>query len=170
MINDDLKPQCVVVTGSDGYIGRHLVQSMENDGDTIFQLNHKDGDIADESLITDVLGDLQPSLVYHLAGITGVVESWKQPSEFYRVNVLGVQRVLEYCKNSGARLIFVSAYLYDGKIVGPVHEGHPISPMNPYAHSKFLGEELHDFQTGQIVGLVLKYAGLFSNFLFQTFS
>ena len=42
-------------------------------------------------------------------------------------------------------MVFVSGYLYDGKANPPVHERSPISPMNPYAHTKWLGENICEF-------------------------
>jgi nucleoside-diphosphate-sugar epimerase len=42
-------------------------------------------------------------------------------------------------------MIFASAYLYDGETEDSVHENSPKNPMNPYAHTKYLGEQLCEF-------------------------
>jgi nucleoside-diphosphate-sugar epimerase len=44
-----------------------------------------------------------------------------------------------------ARLVYVSAYVYGIPQFLPISESHPVCPNNPYAHSKWLGEELCRF-------------------------
>jgi UDP-glucose 4-epimerase len=51
--------------------------------------------------------------------------------------------ILEYCRiRQVKRLVFASSYVYGPPIYLPVDENHPINPLNPYARSKVIGEEL----------------------------
>jgi len=135
----------IVVTGCKGYIGQYLVTHFVNLGLNVVGLSRKDCEITDSSTLLGLVGEIQPSTVYHLAGLTGVEESWRNPSKFYQVNVLGVQSVLESCRKVGARMVFLSGYLYDGEAKSPVQEESPITAMNPYAHTKWLGEKICEF-------------------------
>ena len=135
----------ILVTGCKGYIGQYLIRYLTELGREVVGVSRHDCDITNTSALLEIIKDIRPSTIYHLAGITGVEDSWQTPSEFYRVNVLGVQSVLESCRRSRARMVFVSGYLYDAKANPPVDEGSPIAPMNPYAHTKWLGENICEF-------------------------
>ena len=143
--NDRNSKQPILVTGCKGYIGQYLIRHLTELGREVIGVGREDCDITNTSALTEIVESIRPSTIYHLAGITGVEDSWRNPSEFYRVNVLGVQSVLESCRRSRARMVFVSGYLYDAKANPPVDEGSPIGPMNPYAHSKWLGENICEF-------------------------
>ena len=87
--------------------------------------------------------------VIHLAGRTFVPDSWVDPGQFYETNVLGTQRLLDFCRKQDAKLVYVSAYVYGIPQVLPISELHHVAPNNPYAHSKWLGEELCRFYAEQ---------------------
>jgi nucleoside-diphosphate-sugar epimerase len=126
----------VLVTGGSGFVGRRLVQSLRDKGAEIY---------APERGILDVsagpLPDLSADWVIHLAGRTFVPASWSDPTGFYRVNVLGTVNVLEYCRRSRAKLIYVSGYCYGIPETLPIPESAPLKPNNPYAFSKSAAEE-----------------------------
>jgi nucleoside-diphosphate-sugar epimerase len=83
--------------------------------------------------------------VYHLAARTSVYSSWTDPSAFYLINTAGTQKALEFCRVVGARLFYCSAYIYGTPRYLPIDEDHPVQPSSPYAHSKWLGEEICRF-------------------------
>jgi nucleoside-diphosphate-sugar epimerase len=87
--------------------------------------------------------------VVHLAGRTFVPESWKDPARFYRDNTLTTAHVLEYCRQTQARLVYVSAYVYGVPLRLPIPETHPLEASSPYAHSKILAEDLVRFYQRQ---------------------
>lgn len=131
-----------LVTGATGFIGRALCEALVVQGHTPQPLSSADGDISDRA----TLSLLPPSTeVFHLAGLTFVPESWVDPLEFHRVNVLGTANVLEYCRRSGARLTFMSGYLYGQPERLPVSEAFVPKPNNPYALSKYLAEQMCEF-------------------------
>lgn len=132
----------VVVTGADGFIGRALCRSLRQHGYKVLELSGRNGDIADPTTLRIVGAAHQ---VFHLAGRTFVPESWEEPLEFQRVNVAGTANVLEFCRTHGARLTFVSAYLYGLPDRLPVSEACVPRPNNPYALSKYLAEQVSSF-------------------------
>jgi nucleoside-diphosphate-sugar epimerase len=126
----------VLVTGGGGFVGRSLVRSLRGEGAEVY---------APERGVLDVaagpLPDISADWVVHLAGRTYVPASWNEPADFYRVNVLGTVNVLEYCRRSQAKLIYVSGYCYGIPEALPVSEAAPLKPNNPYAFSKSAAEE-----------------------------
>ena len=72
-------------------------------------------------------------------------ESWRDPATFIEVNAGGTARIAEFCRERGARMIFVSGYVYGIPESLPIAETAPARPNNPYALSKFLAENLCEF-------------------------
>jgi nucleoside-diphosphate-sugar epimerase len=127
----------VLITGSNGFIGKQLKQELLKEGYEILEFNSKDGDIAKTELhVTGI------DHVFHLAGKSFVPDSWKNPKAFYDVNVTGTLNVLELCRKTGAGLTFISSYVYGIPQYQPIDECHPVKPANPYGHSKMVAEEI----------------------------
>ena len=132
----------VIVTGASGFIGRALVVRLKSLGFKVVEFNHSDGDIVDPALFSALP---KASHVIHLAGRHFVPDSWAEPLEFLRVNLLGTQNIIDHCLKHGSKLIFSSAYLYGVPDYNPIAEDHPVTSNNPYALSKYFGEQLIEF-------------------------
>ncbi|GAB5410848.1 MAG: 4,6-dehydratase LegB [Balneolaceae bacterium] len=135
------KSSKVLVTGSNGFIGSHLNKYLSKNNVNLTSVTHADGDI--RKLELNLFG-VQDQVI-HLANKNFIPDSWKTPSDFFSINVEGTLNVLEYCRESGARLIYTSAYVYGEPKYLPIDEGHPVSGINPYMKSKILAEELVHF-------------------------
>ena len=134
----------ILVTGSRGFIGSSLIKNLVSPAYKVYELNIEDGDIAHpETLKKFYNKDI--SHVIHLAGRIFVPDSWDDPHQFYTTNVIGTLNVLEFCKLNNCALTHVSAYLYGQPEKLPVSEDSKIDPNNPYAHSKYLSENLCTF-------------------------
>lgn len=132
----------VLVTGASGFIGRALTLRLLRDGHNVVEMSRKTGDIAD----TNAWGSLpSASVVVHLAGISVVPDSWNNSPEFLRVNVVGTEQALKYCRRHGARLVLSSTCVYGPPERLPIDEYHPTRPNNPYALSKRMAESLCEF-------------------------
>lgn len=145
----DNLPANVLVTGATGFIGKHIVPCLEQAGVTVHPFASSTGQDIRNADAFDAYKDRRITNVIHLAGRTFVPDSWVTPGEFYEVNTQGTQHILDFCKKSGARLVYISAYVYGIPQVLPISEFHHASPNNPYAHSKWLGEELCRFYAQQ---------------------
>ena len=126
----------MLVTGGSGFVGRRLVRSLRGEGVEVYA---PERDILEVS--AGPLPDLSADWVIHLAGRTFVPASWNDPADFYRVNALGTVNVLEYCRRTQAKLIYVSGYCYGIPETLPISETAPLKPNNPYAFSKSAAEE-----------------------------
>ena len=58
---------------------------------------------------------------------------------------MGTTNALNYCKNHGAKLIFLSSYLYGNPDILPIAESAKLESTNPYALSKRIAEEICQF-------------------------
>ena len=132
----------LLVTGSDGFIGRALCQNLRARGHDVVGLTRHEGDIADAATF-DRVGAVDH--VMHLAGRTYVPDSWKDPAGFHNTNILGTANARDFCRTRGARCTYVSSYLYGVPERLPVSETCTPRPNTPYALSKFLAEQICAF-------------------------
>jgi len=129
----------VLVTGATGFIGRSVTARLTSDGVAFTGLGSADGDVADRATLGRLKGGKYARVV-HLAGRSFVPDSWTDTAGFMRTNVGGTESVLEFCRESGAALVFVSGYVYGSSKRQPIREDTPPNPNNPYARSKYLAE------------------------------
>jgi UDP-glucose 4-epimerase len=94
----------IAVTGGAGFFGRATITAAEAAGHEAWSFDRELGD--------DVLGSLDKldgaDAVIHLAGVLGTSELFDMPETALDVNVKGTLRVLEWCREHGARYIGVS--------------------------------------------------------------
>tara|TARA_B100000767_G_scaffold273549_1_gene304018 strand:- start:54 stop:902 length:849 start_codon:yes stop_codon:yes gene_type:complete len=134
----------ILVTGSSGFIGKHLINSLEALDHKVFSFSSKDGDIFNYDFIKEY-ENITIDCVYHLAGKTFVPDSWNNPTSFINTNVLGTLNILKFCDSKKLPLIFISAYVYGNDVRMPVDEDTMPKPNNPYALSKYMAENLCNF-------------------------
>lgn len=132
----------VLVTGADGFLGRHLVPALEAVGHEVVPLTRVHGDVADAGTWARLPA---AERVVHLAARNFVPDSWRAPADFVQTNVLGATRALEYCRTHGAAIVHLSSYLYGMPTQLPIPESAPLVSWNPYALSKRLAEEASRF-------------------------
>jgi nucleoside-diphosphate-sugar epimerase len=134
----------ILITGSNGFIGTALTRRLLDKKYTLYEFNEEDGDIAQKNAL-DQFDEYRIDHVVHLAGKTFVPHSWHDPYSFYTTNVMGSLSVLEFCKKHQISLTCLSSYLYGIPKHLPIAEDAELYPNNPYAHSKYLAEELCQF-------------------------
>jgi nucleoside-diphosphate-sugar epimerase len=62
---------------------------------------------------------------------------------------VGTVNVLEFCRRQSASLTFISSYVYGKPDSLPITEDHPLRPLNPYSHTKILGEQVVSYYRSQ---------------------
>ncbi len=144
-----------LVTGAGGFVGPHLVRHLIDAGDTVTALDLTNGpDLRDRDGWQAVVADVQPDVVYHLAGWSDVGGSWSKPWTAFEVNVMGSVAILEAARASastaeagkpGPVVLFVSSADVYGLVDEsemPLTEAHEPKPRSPYGASKIAGEEI----------------------------
>jgi UDP-glucose 4-epimerase len=135
-----LRQKTALVTGSDGFVGRLLAARLEEKGVRVTGFDVTRG--RDVARWSDFSRIRRVDVVYHLAARTFVPAAQKEPRTTYQVNVSGTVNALEFARRRGARFVFASSYVYGNPGYLPIDEKHPVSPTNPYATSKLVGETL----------------------------
>jgi len=140
-----------VVTGAGGFIGRHLVRRLGQDGWRVRAIDRNfDGsresegvkrlevDVRDESALREAFHGAR--FVFHLASAHlqhGAPAEW-----YHSVNVEGSRSVIAAAKAAGvARVVHTSSVGIYGHVASPpADEDTPKHPTNDYEHTKLLGE------------------------------
>lgn len=90
----DWSNQRIIVTGGAGFLGRHLVASLKQQGaEHVFVPRRREYDLRREDTIVRLYADTQPDIIFHLAAVVGGIGANRErPGEFFYDNLLmGVQ-------------------------------------------------------------------------------
>ncbi len=123
------------VTGGSGFVGRHLLEQLD---DPVAPAR-EELDLLDLDATRQAVRAAAPELVFHLAALASVARSWEAPTETLSANVAMAANLLEAVRAEAPQstLVLISS----GEIYGPpdylpVDESAPLRPQNPYAVSK----------------------------------
>ena len=146
-----MAPLSVLVTGSSGFIGTHVVRHLHAAGHRVTGLDHiPPTDALPEGVtfhVCDIrkgeLPDRTFDAVVHLAALAGVRPSMDRPLEYEITNVIGTIRLLEFCRRMGIpHFVFASSSsVYGPDTPLPAEESTPANPCSPYALTKLHGEQ-----------------------------
>lgn len=143
----------VLITGLDGFAGRHLATALADKGYEIFGLSRTTAGPVDRatSLQVDLrrladtmaaINDIQPTHVVHLAGIAFVGHD--DVEEIYTSNIMGARNLLTALKAQARRpeavIVTSSANIYGNSDAERLGETDPPNPANDYAVSKLATE------------------------------
>jgi UDP-glucose 4-epimerase len=148
----------ILVTGGNGFIGSHFVDSLAAAGRRVVALDlyprpfepspenaaSIQGNLADPELIGRVLVDEGVEVVVHAAWASIHETSLKDPAADLEANLVPTVRLLDACREAGVRrFVFLSS---GGQVYGipnetPVREDHPADPISAYGAAKLAAEK-----------------------------
>jgi UDP-glucose 4-epimerase len=143
----------VLVTGGAGFIGRRLARSLAREGHEVTVLDLLP---SHDDTVTSMIGDIRSTadvgravlpgldVIFHLAALTSVVETIKDPGGTYETNVAGTFNLLEAARVAGVKSFLLAS---TNAVVGNVGdavitERSPMRPLSPYGATKAAGEML----------------------------
>ena len=137
-----------LVTGAHGFVGPYLTAHLEANGDEVCGVD-QDMDITDAEAVRARFSNEMPDVVYHLAALSHVGESWSAPADVVRVNVEGTLNILLAAIESGVdRVLLIGSAEQYGHVKPdqlPVTEEQPQLPVSPYGASKAAAEALASY-------------------------
>jgi GDP-4-dehydro-6-deoxy-D-mannose reductase len=144
-----------LITGVNGFVGPYLRKELEDNGYDVYGLDiSKQGlnffkcDITDAKSMQDVIKEVKPNFIFHLAGFSSVGKSFEQPELCFKINVDGTKNLLDAVKiirdkELNPRILIVSsADVYGKPEYIPINENHPVNPVSPYGESRVEQERI----------------------------
>lgn len=132
----------LLLTGAEGFTGRHLTQAAQTFGYQVFLLK---SDLTDATAVAAEVARIAPTHVAHLAAISAVTHADEEA--FYRVNLFGTLNLLNALANLPVApqnvLLASSANVYGNQGGGmAIAETVCPKPVNHYAMSKLAMEHM----------------------------
>ncbi|RLE63642.1 MAG: hypothetical protein DRJ38_07015 [Thermoprotei archaeon] len=172
----------IAVTGSAGFLGRHIVRKLRSLNYRVVEIDKRQGvDIRNYKEILEILKRESVEAVIHCAALVSVEESVYKPIEYVDNNVLGTVSLLKSAVDAGVKkVVYISsAAVYGNPKYLPIDEKHPLEPISPYGATKLAGEFLVKafYETYRLKYVILRpfniygpgqnpaYAGVISKFI-----
>ena len=155
----------ILVTGSEGFIGSHLVEGLVEQGcrvkafvlynsfnsrgwlETIpakvaEQVELFMGDIRDPRGVREAVKGCDA--VMHLAALIGIPFSYHSPDSYVDTNIKGTLNILNACRDLGVAktLVTSTSEVYGTARYVPIDEQHPFQGQSPYSASKIGADRL----------------------------
>jgi len=140
----------ILITGSSGFLGSHLVNSLQNSQKIIGlsnnkqeikskNISHKKIDLRENKITISS----KISSIIHLAAISDIKYCNDNPSVCFDVNVAGTKKMLEMCRKKDVNFIFAStSHVYGKPKINPVTEKETTKINSIYSTTKIIGENL----------------------------
>lgn len=153
-----------LITGILGFIGSNLAQRLVDEGCEVYGVARRvasrnlatiesilpditlvTGDISDYVSIRNAIKTTNPDVIFHLAALSPVRDSFERPFEYQQANYIGTMNVahsmLELQDPQTRKLLAAStAEVYGIQANEPLREDLPLFPSSPYAVSKAAGD------------------------------
>lgn len=155
----------ILITGSDGFIGSHLTETLVREGHSVraFVLYNSfnswgwldqcsddvkgkfevfAGDIRDpHGVMTAMKGC---DVVLHLAALIAIPYSYHSPDTYIDTNIKGTLNVLQAAKTLGVKKVVhtSTSEVYGTAKFVPITEDHPLQGQSPYSASKIGADQI----------------------------
>lgn len=155
----------ILVTGADGFIGSHLVESLIEKGykvkafvmynsfnssgwlDTLSKEKYKQieifsGDIRDPNGVRQAMKGID--IVFHLAALIAIPFSYHSPDSYIDTNIKGTLNVLQAARELELERIIITSTseVYGTAQYVPIDEKHPFQGQSPYSATKIAADRL----------------------------
>ena len=154
-----------IVTGADGFIGSHLVETLMAAGyqvralvlynsfnswgwlDSLPQGKLKEievfpGDVRDPNGVRKAVSGMD--VVFHLAALIGIPYSYHSPDMYVDTNIRGTLNILQACRDLGVGRVAVTSTseVYGTAQYVPIDEKHPLQGQSPYSATKIGADKI----------------------------
>lgn len=161
----NFKDKKVLVTGADGFIGSHLVESLLNEGchvkafvyynsfnswgwldtfskEDLRRIEVFTGDVRDPNGARTAVRGMD--VVFHLAALIGIPFSYHSPDSYIDTNIKGTLNVLQACRDFNIERIIITSTseVYGTAKYVPIDEKHPLQGQSPYSASKIGADKI----------------------------
>ncbi|MEI6079113.1 MAG: NAD-dependent 4,6-dehydratase LegB [bacterium] len=155
----NLKNKKILVTGSDGFIGSHLVERLIDEGckvkafvyynsfnswgwldtlpkATLDKIEIFLGDVRDPNGVRECVKGTD--VIFHLAALIGIPYSYHSPDSYIDTNIKGTLNILQAARDCNCEKVLVTSTseVYGTAKYVPINEDHPYQGQSPYSATK----------------------------------
>ena len=155
----------ILVTGSDGFIGSHLVEELLKNGhavkafvmynsfnswgwldtfpkDVLSEIEIFSGDVRDPNGVREAIKDVNE--IFHLAALIAIPYSYHSPDSYVDTNIKGTLNVLQAARDFEIDRVLVTSTseVYGTAQYVPIDEKHPYQGQSPYSATKIGADRL----------------------------
>jgi len=155
----------VLITGSEGFIGSHLVEYLVKkkykvkafvlynsyadkgwlqtlDAEILKKIEIHFGDIRDDKNLSLAFKNVDH--VIHLAALIGIPYSYSSTKSYIDTNIIGTYNILEQCIKSKIKKLIITSTseVYGSALKIPIDENHKLQAQSPYAATKIAADKL----------------------------
>ncbi|MBI5885207.1 MAG: dTDP-4-dehydrorhamnose reductase [Deltaproteobacteria bacterium] len=132
----------ILVTGSEGQLGRDLIPRLKAAGHDVCGYDVGSLDITDAAKTSELVAAEKPFVIINCAAYTQVDKAETERDAAYAVNRDGAANLAQAAARCKARLIHISTdFVFDGLKSTPYAEADAVNPLSVYGASKLAGEE-----------------------------
>lgn len=148
----------LLITGCSGFLGSRLAVFFKDKYDLLLP-KHEDLNVSREDAVKTYMEEQLPDVVLHCAALSNTGYCQQHAEESHRVNVQGTVKLAKACKQTGAKLIFMSSdQVYNGTpMLGLLKEEDVLQPVNVYGQHKLEAEQRALRNLPDAVGLRLTW-------------
>ncbi|MFM7878759.1 MAG: NAD-dependent 4,6-dehydratase LegB [Acidimicrobiaceae bacterium] len=155
----------ILVTGADGFIGSHVVETLVKSGHDVraFVLYNSFNswgwlDESDKSIRDSIdvfAGDIRDphgvdkavekqEVILNLAALIAIPYSYHSPDTYIDTNIKGTLNILQAARRHGVKRVIQTSTseVYGTAQYIPIDEAHPLHPQSPYAATKVGADQL----------------------------
>ncbi len=155
----------ILVTGSDGFIGSHLVEELLKNGhavkafvmynsfnswgwldtfpkDVLSEIEIFSGDVRDPNGVREAIKDVNE--IFHLAALIAIPYSYHSPDSYVDTNIKGTLNVLQAARDFEVDRVLITSTseVYGTAQYVPIDEKHPYQGQSPYSATKIGADRL----------------------------
>ena len=133
-----------VVTGGAGFLGSHLVELLEADGQTVHVVRKADCDLTDPQDVARLFEEARPERVFHLAAeVGGIGANRDNPGRYWYANLMMGVNILEQARIHGTDKVTMVGTICSYPKFAPIPfredslwDGYPEETNAPYGEAK----------------------------------
>jgi len=137
----------IVVTGSEGQLGKEILRQFNNNSYDIISVGSKELDITILDEVVSMVRKVQPQAIINCAAFTNVDACETDFDSAFKVNAIGPRNLAIASKEVGAKIVHISTdYVFEGKgvfkddSIRPYVEYDTADPKTAYGRTKLEGE------------------------------